>query len=228
MGTHPIFESDFDCLTDISGVMNFSRLARASSLIRQSKRWKGDALDPLHDPSLMEGFATPDLSPNQIAPPDKQLMRRTRAHFKAINQMILRERRELKTFRIEMEALGRVLALEEEINRKYDEEYRLVDTIVCSDSAILTEFGANRFVRDEAGLTKFMQDERILLLDDNFKIPENKNSAWTRFREKLLSDKIVAVGTRPHHQKTAAIREKIYEDNNIPLYLNNVRVISGG
>ena len=80
--------------------MNLSRLARASSLIRQSKRRKADPLDPLHDPSLMEGFATPDLSPNQIAPPDKQLMRRTRAHFKAINQMILRERRELKIFRI--------------------------------------------------------------------------------------------------------------------------------
>ena len=78
--------------------------------------------------------------------------------------------------------MGRVLALEEEINRKYDEEYRLVDTIVCTDSTILTEFGANRFVRDEAGLTKFMQDERILLLDDKCKIPENKNSAWTRFR----------------------------------------------
>ena len=46
-------------------------------------------------------------------------------------------------------------------------------------------------------------------------------------REKLLNDKIVAVGTRPDPEKTVAIREKIYEDSQIPLYLSNVRVISG-
>ena len=74
-----------------------------------------------------------------------------------------------------------VLAFEEEIKRKYDPEYRLVDTIVCTDLAALTEFGSNRFVRDEAGLNKFLHDERILLVND-IKMRNNKNSAFSRFR----------------------------------------------
>ena len=80
--------------------MNVSRLVRASCSIRQSKRWKRDLLDPLHDPLLMEGFLAPDLSPTEITPPDNRLTRRTRAHFKEIEQMIRKEQQEHKIFRI--------------------------------------------------------------------------------------------------------------------------------
>merc|ERR1712134_43342 len=55
MGTHPIFESDFDCLTDLKSVKNGKGKAAAGGGKKSKKKWsKGKTRDKLSNMCLFD------------------------------------------------------------------------------------------------------------------------------------------------------------------------------
>jgi len=214
MGTHPIFESDFDCLTDMFRPVK--RMIKCTTQLRRKLVVPGD---PLYDESLVDFAHQTSSSANQWYSCETIAASRIDAEVEDMTKRINEFECNKTWFRVEgVYPIKVVMRLQNEMAEHFCDKQadHIIETLLVAED--------NQQILDELPdhYTDFVE---VLIVPKELMQSKQKQRRLLSIPERLNQKGIVGIGKLPKPEVIGFLRNEFIRENGGRLPCGNIRVI---